>query len=81
MGCDLKADRRASGLSPEMAAAGKGYYDKMLRRHVALRTLTPEGQGKKSYTLRGDHFPKLIRYYPTSIEERRDACQSMINAS
>ena len=83
VGCDLSADRRACRLGPEMAAAGRGYYDKMLRRHVALRTLTPEDQGKKRYTLRGDHFPKLIRTYPTSIEERRDLCQSMmtINSS
>ena len=81
MGADLRADRRACGLGPEMAAAGAGYYDKMMRRHVALRTLTPEGQAKKTYTLKGDHFPKLVRYYPTSIEERRELCRSMMGSS
>jgi len=80
VGHDLKADRRVCQVSPEMAVAGKSYYDKMLRRHLALRTLTPENQGKKNFNLKGDHFPGLIRSYPTSIAERRDTCQSMMTS-
>ena len=78
---DLKADERVCQLSPELASAGVGYYEKMLRRHIALRTLIPENRGKKKYTLKGDLFPKLIRYYPTSIIERRDLCKSVSESS
>ena len=77
---DLKADERVCGLSAELASAGESYYDKMLRRHIALRTLIPENRGKRKYTLKGDLFPKLIRYYPTSIIERRDLCKSFTSS-
>jgi hypothetical protein len=74
-GTDLQSDRKASELGSTYAAAGVNYYEKMLRRHVALRSLLQNGQGKNKYTLHGDFFPSLVRCQPTSIIKRRDACR------
>jgi hypothetical protein len=50
----------------------------MLRRHIALRDLLPNGKGKKLYNLKGESFPPLIREKAIPIAKRRDNCKAYL---
>ena len=42
---DREVDRRAAQISPEYAAGGVEYYEKVMQRNIALRELEGEGAG------------------------------------
>ena len=73
-------DAAACQLGPAYARGGVEFYDKMMRRHVALRELLPDGQGKKMYNLKGEIYPPLIRNKFIPIGKRREFCRTLIES-
>ncbi len=73
-------DAAACQLGPAYARGGVEFYDKMMRRHVALREFLPDGQGKKMYNLKGEIFPPLIRNKFIPIGKRREFCRTLIES-
>ena len=75
---DRKVDRQAAGLGLEYAEGGVEFYNKLLKRNIALRALIgPEG-GKR-YTAYGNdiHF---WRSPTVPLTSRRDAMQDYVKS-
>ena len=73
-------DTAACQLGPAYARGGVEFYDKMMHRHVALRKLLPDGQGKKKYNLKGEIYPPIIRNKFIPIGKRREFCRTFIES-
>ena len=76
--CVASADEQTCHLSEEYCRGGIEYYDKILRRHIALRSLLPDDKGKQEFTLKGDFFPGLIRTKERPISLRKQTCINVL---
>jgi hypothetical protein len=72
-------DDAACRLGPDYARGGVEFYNKMLRRHIELRKLMPEGKGKKLYNLKGENYPPWIRDKHIPIAKRRENCREFLS--
>ncbi|XP_053983703.1 transmembrane protein 177 [Hylaeus volcanicus] len=71
---DIKVDTKLSILGPEYIEGGKEFYEKLLKRNIALRTLLGEN-GKKLFTTNGNEIYFL---WPNrlSIHNRKNFLES-----
>ena len=79
---DKELDRRAANIKPDYAAGGVEYYDKLMRRNVALRDLQGE-KGRSLYTGKGEFIQGILRHKSATITDRRNVCaqQCFVKAS
>uniref|UniRef100_A0A8C5Q8G7 Transmembrane protein 177 n=1 Tax=Leptobrachium leishanense TaxID=445787 RepID=A0A8C5Q8G7_9ANUR len=72
---DYRTDRRAATISKSYAEGGLEFYDKILSRNQALRTLMGK-QGERTYAPSGNLFPKhYFRLKHTPYTARRQRIQ------
>ena len=75
---ERELDAAACQLGAIYAKGGVEFYDKSLRRHIALRELLPNDAGKKLYNLRGDVYPGVVRTKFVPVSSRRESCKSFV---
>lgn len=72
---DTYADSYAATIDQQMAAAGKRYYDKMIRSNIATREIVPGAEHK--FTIYGNEQQGLLRTKTIPLIARRDYMQKM----
>ena len=75
---ERELDAAACQLGAIYARGGVEFYDKSLRRHIALRELLPNDAGKKLYNLKGDFYPGVVRSKYIPVSSRKQSCQSFL---
>jgi hypothetical protein len=75
---ERELDAAACQLGVVYAQGGVEFYDKSLRRHIALRELLPNDSGKKLYNLKGDLIPGLLRTKYLAVSSRKESCESFL---
>ena len=73
-------DNRTCNLGISYAKGGVEYYDKQLKRHIALRSLMPQNRAKNIYNIQGDLWPSFTRGYKyRPITQRKQHCMKILN--
>uniref|UniRef100_W8BHV1 Transmembrane protein 177 n=2 Tax=Ceratitis capitata TaxID=7213 RepID=W8BHV1_CERCA len=75
---DTEIDKKLSSLGPQFVEAGAGYYDKLLKKNMALRELigddTYTARGNVNYFIRQKSLPLTV--HKTYFEEKLKELQS-----
>lgn len=72
---DTKVDKQLSELGPEFIEAGVSFYDKLLKKNIAIRNLIGENmytaQGNEQHLIRQKSLPLTIRrsYFKIKLDE------------
>jgi hypothetical protein len=78
---EQRVDVAACSLGPTYAAGGIEWYSKLIMRHLAMRDLLPNDQGKLQYNLAGEEYQPLFinKHRPLAI--RKGDCQTSYTSS
>lgn len=63
--CDIEIDKKLASLGRKYITAGIGFYDKQLKKNIALKALANDNSftstGNVNYTLRQKSLPLTVR--------------------